>query len=333
MRVLVVERSHDDRKSIVDALVPIPEIAVQGAVADLQSAVRVIFDERPELVVTGVDLGGGSGLQLIESALQAPRPPKIVVVANTPTRAEWCRHLAAGADRVVALDGELAELRDVVGLLARGKPQSVDELAMLGRITAGVTHDLNNYLTALAGDLSLLARNPHDHDLITQAIESTDAMARLTGTLLQYVRGEAPPFQLVDPGLLVRRVLRILGRSVPANITLDVDVSDKAKRIHGAAAELEQMLANLVLNAVDAMPDGGTLRIRVQPTSSEAVLIEVADDGAGAPGPTTKPGRRMGLGLGIVRRVVERHAGTLRMSPREPRGTVATIFLPTRPAS
>lgn len=333
MRVLVVERSHDDRKSIVDALVPMPEIAVQGAVADLQSAVKAIFDERPEIVVTGVDLHGGSGLELIESARQAPQPPKIVVVAATPTRDEWCRHLAAGADRFVALDGELAELREVVGTLARGKAPSLDELALLGRITAGVAHDLNNYLTALGGELALLARNPHEHELITQAIESTDTMARLTGTLLQYVRGDSPPFQLVDPGMLVRRVMRILARSIPPNVTVELDVSEKAKRIHGAQPELEQMLANLVLNAIDAMPDGGAVRIRVQPTSSDAVFVEVADEGTGAPGPTTKPGRRMGLGLGIVRRVVERHAGTLRMVPREPRGTAATIFLPTRPAS
>ena len=333
MRVLVVERSHDDRKSIVDALVPLPEIAVQGAVADLQTAVKAIFDERPEIVVTGVDLNGGSGIELIESARQSPRPPKIVVVAATPTRDEWCRHLAAGADRFVALDGELAELRDVVGTLARGKQHSLDELALLGRITAGVTHDLNNYLTALAGDLSLLARNPDDHELVAQAIESTDAMARLTGTLLQYVRGESPAFQLVDPGLLVKRVLRILNHSVPPNITIELDVSEKVKRVHGAPPELEQMLANLVLNSIDAMPDGGGLRVRVQPTTSEAVFIEVADDGNGAPGATTKPGRRMGLGLGIVRRVVERHAGTLRIAPRQPNGTVVTIFLPTRPAS
>jgi len=323
-----------------------PEIAVQGAVADLQSAVKAIFDERPEIVVTGVDLNGGSGIELIESARQSPRPPKIVVVAATPTRDEWCRHLAAGADRFVALDGELTELRDVVGTLARGKQHSLEELALLGRITAGVTHDLNNYLTALSGDLSLLSRNPDDHDLITQAIESTDAMARLTHTLLQYVRGDSPPFQLVDPALLVRRVMRILGRSVPSNITVELDVAEKVKRVHGAQPELEQMFANLVLNSIDAMPDGGGLRVRVGPgagtespplhrgpTSSEAVFIEVADNGNGAPGATTKPGRRMGLGLGIVRRVVERHAGTLRISPRQPNGTVVTIFLPTRPAS
>jgi len=158
-------------------------------------------------------------------------------------------------------------------------------------------------------------------------------MTRLTHTLLQYARGDSPPFALVDPSMLVRRVMRILGRSVPSNVAVELDVSDKAKRIHGALPELEQMLANLVMNSVDAMPDGGTLRIRVQPTSSDAVFLEVADEGNGSPGVTTKPNRRMGLGLGIVRRVVERHAGTLRITPRTPHGTVVTLFLPTRPAS
>jgi signal transduction histidine kinase len=127
--------------------------------------------------------------------------------------------------------------------------------------------------------------------------------------------------------------VRLIQRSIPQHIKLELDLCDKVKRIHGAPAELEQLVANLVLNSIDAMPHGGTLRVRVQATGTDAVFLEVADEGSGAPGATTKPGRRMGLGLSIVRRVVERHAGTLRISPRHPRGTVVTVFLPTRPAS
>jgi signal transduction histidine kinase len=333
MRVLVVERSHDDRRAIVDALVPMAEIAVQGAVADLQSAMRAILDESPEIVVTGIELGDGSGLDLIESARLAPKPPKIVVVADTPTRDEWCRHLAAGADRFVALDSDLSELRDVMKGLARTVPQTNDELALVGRLASGVTHDLNNYLGALALDLAMLQRNPSETDLIDHAIESTDTMVRLAQALLQYVRGEQPAMQLVDLSSVVRNVVRLLRRSIPHNVKLEIDLSDKIKRIQGAPSELEQLVANLVLNSIDAMPDGGTLRLRVQPTPSDAVFLEVVDEGSGMPGPTTKPGRRVGLGLNIVRRVVERHRGTLRMSPRHPCGTIVTIFMPTRPAS
>ena len=309
------------------------EIAVQGAVADLQSAVRAIHDEAPEIVVTGIELPDGSGLDLIESARQAPKPPKIVVVAEMPTRDEWCRHLAAGADRFVALDSDLAELRDVIVGLARSAPQTSDELALVGRLAAGVTHDLNNYLGALSLDLAMLQRNPSETDLVTHAIEATDMMTRLAQALLHYVRGEQPAMQLVDMSSIVRNVVRLVQRSIPRSVKLELDLSDKIKRIYGAPAELEQAVANLVLNSIDAMPDGGTLRLRVQPTGADAVFVEVADEGSGLPGPTTKPGRRMGLGLSIVRRVVERHRGTLRISPREPRGTIVTILLPTRLAS
>lgn len=333
MRVLVVERSHDDRRAIVDALVPLSEIAVQGAVPDLQSAIKAILDEQPEIVVTGIELSDGSGLDLIESARRTPKPPKIVVVAETPTRDEWCRHLAAGADRFVELDTELSELRDVITGLARTVPQTDDELALVGRLAAGVSHDLNNYLGALALDLAMLQRNPQEVDLIAHAIESTDTMVRLAQSLMQYVRGEQPPMQLVDLSTIVRSVVRLIQRSIPNHIKLELDLSDKGKRIHGAPAELEQLLANLLLNSIDAMPEGGTLRIRVQAAATDAVLLEVADEGSGAPGVTTKPGRRMGLGLSIVRRVVERHDGTLRIAPRHPRGTVVTVCLPTRPAS
>src|SRR5690242_7632593 len=109
MRVLVVEASQEDRRAIVDALMPIDDIAVQGAVADMESAIRAIIEESPDVVVTGIELADGSGLELIEKARQAPRPPKIVVVAPAPTRDDWQRHLAAGADRFVERDVELDE--------------------------------------------------------------------------------------------------------------------------------------------------------------------------------------------------------------------------------
>ena len=75
MRVLVVEASHDDRRAIVDALLPLEQIAVQGAVADVRSALRAIAQEAPDVVVTGTELADGSGIELIEAAQKVARPP------------------------------------------------------------------------------------------------------------------------------------------------------------------------------------------------------------------------------------------------------------------
>jgi signal transduction histidine kinase len=336
MRVLVVESSHEDRRAIVDALLPLEQIAVQGAVGDVRSALRAIAQETPDIVVTGTELVDGSGIELIEAARQVPRPPRIVVVAPTATRAEWCRHLAAGADRFVERDDELDELRDVLGTLSRPPTPAEDELRLVGRLAAGVTHDLNNYLGALSVTLAMLERQPDDTSLIEEAREAADHMARLTSSMLQYVRGEQPPLQPVDLCAVVRRTLRMLARSIRPEVIVRLDLSEKARPVNGAVAELEQLVLNLVVNALDAMPEGGELRIRVEQTAASSVFLEVTNDGHPIAVPidsetvrSTKPGRRAGLGLGIVQRVVARHSGAVHLAPRTPGGTIATVFLPT----
>lgn len=328
MRVLVVEASHEDRRAIVDALLPLEQIAVQGAVPDVRSALRAIAQELPDVVVTGTELADGSGIELIEAAQKVSRPPRIVVVAPTPTRAEWCRHLAAGADRFVERDDQLDELRDVLGTLSRPPTPDEDELRLIGRLAAGVTHDLNNCLGALSVTLSMIARQPDDPSLVDEAREATDRMARLTGTMLQYVRGEQPGLEAVDLCAVVRSTLRMLSRTIRPEVVVRLDLSEKAKPVHGAFAELEQLVLNLVINALDAMPDGGELRIRVQPTATSAVFLEISNDGHTI-GTSTKPRRRAGLGLGIVQRVVARHSGAVHIAPRTPGGTIATVFLPS----
>ena len=327
MRVLVVEASQEDRRAIVDALMPLDEIAVQGAVADMQSAIRAIVEDSPDVVVTGVDIADGSGLELIERARLAPRPPRIVVVAPAPTRDDWQRHLAAGADRFVERDGELDELRSVIGTLVPPRTSGEDDLHLLGRIAAGVTHDLNNYLGALGVTLALLDRDPGSPELVAQARECADRMARLTAAMLQYVRGDAPAMRPIDLCDVVRGALRVIERVIPANVAVELQLSELARPVNGAIAELEQLVLNLVVNAVDAMPDGGVLRIRVQPTGASATFLEISDDGRGIE--TPRPGRRPGLGLGIVRRVVARHGGAVKLVPGNDGGTVATVFLPT----
>jgi len=326
MRVLVVEASQNDRRAIVDALMPIDEIAVQGAVADMQSALRAIALESPDIVVTGVELADGSGLELIERARQAPRPPKIVVVAVAPTRDDWQRHLAAGADRFVERDGELDELRSVMGTLARPSNADEDELRLLGRIAAGVTHDLNNYLGALGVALALLEREPGSPELLAQARDCAERMTRLTAAMLQYVRGESPEMRPVDLCDVVRGVLRSIERIVPPNVRLELQLSELARPVRGSLAELEQLVLNLTINALDAMPEGGLLRIRVQPTGTSATFLEISDEGRGID--TPRPGRRRGLGLGIVRRVVARHDGAVKVVSGNDGGTLATVFLP-----
>jgi signal transduction histidine kinase len=215
-----------------------------------------------------------------------------------------------------------------------------DELRLLGRIAAGVAHDLNNYLAVTDATFALLDNEMNDVDVIQRGRASVDQARRLTASLVSYVRGEAPPLAPVDLGALVDRTLALVSRILSPDIELRTDIAAQLPVIAGAAAELEQLVLNLVLNAADAMPDGGELAVRVQPTGGPAIYLEVSDTGGGisscarigADGRTasTKAGRRAGLGLGIVRRVIDRHGGSLKLAPRiGGPGTIAWVLLPT----
>jgi signal transduction histidine kinase len=266
----------------------------------------------------------------------------VVVVGAAPTSEAWRRQLATGAVRFVDSAPNLEELFDVVAAIASPELDDVldDELRLLGRITAGVAHDLANYLSAMEVALSMLEAKPGDPVLCGRLRASIEQARRITSSLVGHVRGEPPAFDPVDLGAIVDRTVALVSVLIPSAIEVTVDIAAPLPRVRGAAVELEQLVLNLVLNAVDAMPTGGELVIRVQPTGIAAIYLEVSDTGAGMPAgallttdggtPSTKPGQRMGLGLGIVRRVVERHGGSIRFAPRLDRsGTIVWALLPT----
>ncbi|HEY3354542.1 MAG TPA: ATP-binding protein [Polyangia bacterium] len=222
-----------------------------------------------------------------------------------------------------------------------------DRLSILGRVTAGVAHDLANYLGMVDLSLAMLARDTRKgerEDRIAAAREATQRALSLTGCLLEYARGGTPAPALVDLAVRVRRVLDLFGRVIPDGISVVMNLTADPPPITGVAAELEQLILNLVLNACDAMPRGGALGLTVR-ASDATVSLEVADSGSGipaavgdigaAPAPSSKAGRTGGgLGLGIVHCVAERHRASLQMAPRPGGGTVVTVSFPrAKPAA
>jgi two-component system, cell cycle sensor histidine kinase and response regulator CckA len=214
-----------------------------------------------------------------------------------------------------------------------------DVLRLLGCVAASVAHDLNNYLGALAAVLTLLEEAPDDRELLAQAKSAVDRSRRLSATIVGHLRGESPAFEEVDLGALVRDMAAFVRPTIPRSVVVRVEVAKQVLPIRAVRSELEQLLLNLVVNAAEAMPDGGELAIRVRPAGAAAMYLEVSDTGPGLPvavfgrlghrPPSTKPGKRTGLGLGIVHRVVEHHDGSIAISRREDgAGTVVSVFLP-----
>ncbi|MGE5185732.1 MAG: response regulator [Acidobacteriota bacterium] len=283
-----MDRCRGERQAIVSALAELDAISVQGAVPDLQAALRAIATSAPDVVVTGVELADASALELIEVARQGAPSPRIVVVAASPTRDVWRRHLAAGADHFVERDAELHELREVLGSLAHHADGREHELRLL-----------------LAG--------------VRATVERAD---RMTASVLAYVRGEPPVVDLLDLGLVVRAALARVLPSLPPEIAVRADLADRVPPIRGSSGELELLVLSLAFDAADSMPDGGSLVVRVQSTSTSAVYLEVSYRG-------TFGTRVPGSGLELARRVVERHGGSIRHATRDSGSVAVTVFLPS----
>jgi signal transduction histidine kinase len=207
---------------------------------------------------------------------------------------------------------------------------------MLGRIAAGVAHDLNNYLCIVDLALTGLERTSrHDSARRLPLLEAREAIhgaQRLTKGLLDYARGGSPTLQRVDLPSLIDYVLVLFRRLIPENVVVEVHASADPIYVHGVPADLEQLVLNIVLNACEAMPHGGVLSLRVETCGAGGVRFEATDTGCGvcdavrtANGPTSvsskHEGATSGLGLGIVRAVVERHDANLEIGQAVQGGT------------
>jgi CheY-like chemotaxis protein len=215
-----------------------------------------------------------------------------------------------------------------------------DRFCMLGRVTSGVAHDLANYLGAADLALTMAERND-DPSAVARALanarEATRRALRLNEALLEYARGGAPAPGPIDLAAAVRGVIELFGRSIPERLSVTVDLEGGLPPVTGVAAELEQLVLNLVLNACEAMPEGGTLSLTVRRVA-EGLALGVSDTGRGlgrlpAEGAavthsskTSRPGG--GLGLGIVRHVAASHGARVKLAARPGGGTTVLVVFP-----
>jgi signal transduction histidine kinase len=217
-----------------------------------------------------------------------------------------------------------------------------DPMALIGRLAVGAAHDINNYLAA--GEVALtFAERAAGEEMkkdLRQVRASFDGVARIARALTAYARGGQPNAELIEIEPLVRRVLESFGRVIPEGVRVVVETASELPTVRGVASELEQVVLNLVLNACEAMIWGGTLWVIIERGPGAHLRLEVVDSGRGLPpevkdsdgttSPSSKHGRtRVGLGLGIVRQVVERHGGSVELGRAVGGGTSVVILLPT----
>jgi CheY-like chemotaxis protein len=223
----------------------------------------------------------------------------------------------------------------------------------LGRLTGGIAHDFNNLLTVVLGNLEIIELRHRGAGLErpVQAIRrAADRGAQLTRELLAFARsGNAQP-GLVDINERVRGFLGMLRQSLPAEVAIDLDLADYLPAVCVDPVHFDLALLNIAVNARDAMPGGGALRIATQRATlpgmpgSAAVLLAVSDTGLGVPEEvlphvfepffTTKEmGKGTGLGLTQVYGFARHAGGSVEIASKVGRGTIVSLYLPAAAAS
>lgn len=273
-----------------------------------------------------------------------------------------CTLLAAGgrplacsvSAREVVVDGEICRVATVTDLSDRERLeqqlQRAAKLEIIGRLTGGLAHDFNNILTVTALHAELLLQDrgiPVSARLHAAEIAgATDKATRITRQLLALSRREALEPSEVDVDAVVADMLPMLTRLVGEPVRIETELDAAASRVLCDPSQLEQVLLNLCVNARDAMPTGGTIRIETSTTggASRGVALVVTDDGEGMDEETAarafepffstkEVGRGTGLGLATVASIVEQLEGSVTVESTPGVGTCFTLALPaTRPS-
>jgi two-component system, cell cycle sensor histidine kinase and response regulator CckA len=259
-------------------------------------------------------------------------------------RGEVERQPDGTAERVIGIVQEVTSRKELEHQLAQSQ-----RLETVGRLAGGVAHDFNNLLTAIFGAISLAkshAPEAAQADLQT-ALDAAERASALTQRLLVFSRQRASDVRLLDLNEIVENSQKMLSRVLRDDIRLRAALAPRKLAVRADSAQLEQVLVNLVINAAEAMPGGGTVEIA---TSAQVIrsghqklapgryfVLSVRDTGVGMtaeqrqhlfePFFTTKP-HGVGLGLATSLGIVERLGGTCAIQSELGAGTTIDIFLP-----
>ncbi|MFQ6100225.1 MAG: GAF domain-containing protein [Anaerolineae bacterium] len=316
---------------------------LQGFAQQLVSTLKLSKSIRAPLLVKNKVIGVFS---VQSDDLTAENIPAITAFAHQ-VAAAWHK-----ATLMQELERSLEELRQTQSQLIQAQ-----KMEAVGRLAGGMAHDFNNILTTILLYAQMLLRSRHLPSDLTQSVEiildESRRAADLVQKVLDFSRRSMMETQPDDLGSFVTQIMDILKRTLPENIHLIPEMGTDEYVVHADPTQVQQMVMNLAVNAQDAMPDGGELRISLssvevmldeEPPAAEMpagewVCLAVSDTGTGMPPEvmshifepffTTKPvGKGTGLGLAQVYGIVKQHQGYIGVDTEVGRGTTFRIYFP-----
>jgi signal transduction histidine kinase len=344
--------------------------AISDAVCLLDAGGRVCRCNRAlsELLGRPADeLLGRPYAEALREGLGLAEDPPVAAPGGEPRElllgGRWFR---ASADPIPGPRGACAGSVHILTDVTRRKEMEEDlrqaqKMEAIGKLAAGVAHDFNNLLTAVLGNASLLQRTlPRDgpeSDLVRGIERASWRAAELTRQLLGFSRQTLLWLKSVDPTEVVAEVLGVLRRTADRRVRLQARSDEGLWAVQADPVQLTQVLLNLCLNSLDAMPAGGQLTLDAanravseedargnrEARAGSFVRLSVIDTGVGIPAEvqpqifdpffTTKPpGKGVGLGLAMVYGVVKQHQGWVECHSAPGRGARFEVYLPRGPA-
>jgi hypothetical protein len=260
------------------------------------------------------------------------------------------------ASRFVGLVEDITEVRETEERLRQAQ-----KMEAVGQLAGGIAHDFNNLIQTIQGNAELwLLRMQEESgrvDEVREILTATEKCRELTRNLLTFSRQMPATRQLIDLNEQVRQVHRLLSRTIPKMVMIELQLAGGLPPTHADPSQIQQVIMNLMLNAKDAMPDGGSLRIETATVELDEqycgshhglvpgpyISLSATDTGIGMsaetvahvfePFFTTKVlGKGTGLGLSTVYGIVKAHAGAIECASQPGRGTSFQVFLPAAAA-
>jgi two-component system cell cycle sensor histidine kinase/response regulator CckA len=378
IRALVLEPElHDDRHVYI--LIPEADLPPREAAQDIDALPVPVIELSGTGVLhranaqarslLGVGSVRGQPLERLVEGLGRPLDSWLRDAVHSPrgTRTEVVRVANSGSERFLQITlglcerdgrrGFMAVLQDATELKTL-EAQFVQSQKMqaIGQLAGGVAHDFNNLLTAISGhcDLLLLRHDQGDPDYpdLEQINQNANRAASLVSQLLAFSRKQTLRPELVDLRDTLSDLSHLLNRLVGEKVRLELRHDPNQRHVRADRRQLEQVIMNLVVNARDAMPEGGRILIETREEHLDAVLhrdraevpagdyvvITVSDEGAGIPPDrigkifepfytTKRQGEGTGLGLSTVYGIVKQSGGFVFADSDPGKGTIFTLYL------
>jgi len=246
------------------------------------------------------------------------------------------------AKREQSLALKLRELEQMNRELQKTQDQLVvsEKMASVGKLAAGVAHEIGNPLSIISGYLEILSRSKNldgrEKDLAGRVEGELRRINQIIRELLEYSRPAKPELETVDLNSIITETLKLIEvQKGFSNIETRLELSPGLPVINAGRNQLKQVLVNVFLNALDAMPGQGTLKLRTYATEGEPreVVAEVSDSGKGIPREslskifdpfftTKEPGKGVGLGLSISLKLMEVMKGRIEVESEPDKGSI-----------